>query len=337
MYDAPRPEQTGPDPVAERESVFNAVLMAVMAGRRMMVVTDLTPDGGGTVAHRVADHVAASTGLGLLATARRGATFEDLLTQVAVTLGARPTDDIEHLAVALERCLEEAGAGLLVVRDADLLDPTVIADMFELSGSVTDTGLYMQVLLTGGPDLDRLFEHPALTGAARQIASARWAIGREAAPASPPAPVVQAPLIQARSPEPEPEATPEARPQPTFKRQRRPVEPIQAPIGPAPLRPEGRPEIHREREPALAPARRGGARWALAAVLVLMAFGAGFVTNALWPQTSRTESRSTAELLDGDGRSALTAGLPSVPAIQPAPPPQTQPGAEPPAATPASP
>ncbi|UEM06429.1 hypothetical protein JL101_013655 [Skermanella rosea] len=331
---APTPEPA-PDPLKEREAAFNAVLMAVMAGRRVMVLSDGHPDAGRTLGRRMAGHMDSSCGLGLVATAHRGATVEDLLVQVSADLGAGGSDDLERLALALERGLEAAGSGLLVVLDAHLLDAGTIADLFELSGSDTDDGLYMQVLLTGSPALDRLFDRPALAGAARQVASARWSIGQAApepdpvpeAPLDIPAPAAARPASPAelrppvRNAAPPPVASHPAE----LRRRSRPV------TEEAPVRPASRPVPLHLLEPEPEPARTGrrGLRWAFAGLLVLLAFGAGFVTNALWPAAPRP----TAELLDGDGRSALTAGLPSPPtrAIQlpepeslpaePAPPP----------------
>ena len=80
----------------------------------------------------------------------------------------------------LRRSLDAAGSGLLVIFDAHLLSAPVIGDLFELSGSNTDSGLYMQVLLTGGPGLDAQFDKPGLANAARQVASSRWRIEDEA-------------------------------------------------------------------------------------------------------------------------------------------------------------
>lgn len=84
---APTPEPA-PDPLKEREAAFNAVLMAVMAGRRVMVLSDGHPDAGRTLGRRMAGHMDSSCGLGLVATAHRGATVEDLLVQVSADLGA---------------------------------------------------------------------------------------------------------------------------------------------------------------------------------------------------------------------------------------------------------
>ncbi|QQP87261.1 hypothetical protein IGS68_14120 [Skermanella sp. TT6] len=316
---APTPEPA-PDPLKEREAAFNAVLMAVMAGRRVMVLSDGHPDAGRTLGRRMAGHMDSSCGLGLVATARRGATVEDLLVQVSADLGAGGSDDLERLALALERGLEAAGSGLLVVLDAHLLDAGTIADLFELSGSDTDDGLYMQVLLTGSPALDRLFDRPALAGAARQVASARWSIG-QAAPE--PDPVPEAPPD---IPPPAPAAARPASPAEPRPRVRNAAPPAMA-SRPAELRRRSRPVTEEaaarpasrpvplhllESDPEPARTGRRGLRWAFAGLLVLLAFGAGFVTNALWPAAPRT----TAELLDGDGRSALTAGLPSPPAAR---------------------
>ncbi|WP_158045174.1 hypothetical protein [Skermanella pratensis] len=300
--------------------MFNTVLMSVMAGRRVMVVADGYPDAGRALGSRMAGHMNSSCGLGLLATAHRGASVEDLLVQVSADLDAGGSGDMERLALALERGLEAAGSGLLVVLDAHLLDAATVADLFELSGSDTDTGLYIQVLLTGSPALDRLFDDPALTGAARQVASARWSIGQaEPDPVPEPPPEVQpkpTPALPSSATEPRPPvgntAPRPAAPRPAeFRRRSRPL------ADEAPVRPVFRPiPLHMlEPEPRPAPTGRRGLRWAFAGLFVILAFGAGFLTNAMWPAAPR----STADLLDGDGRSALTAGLPTPPPTIPLP------------------
>lgn len=312
--DAAPPPDAAPDPTAEREAMFKTVLLAVMAGRRVMVVSDGHPDGGRTLGGRVAGHMNSSCGLGLLATAHRGATVEDLLVQVSSDLGAGGSGDMEQLALALERGLEAAGSGLLVVLDAHLLDAATVGDLFELSRSDTDSGLYMQVLLIGSPALDRLLERPGLAGIARQVASARWTMG-EAPPVAALAPEVRPQPVPAEPPSVPAAAVaaPALRPPPhrAELRRRRP------PADETADRPA--PRTVRTRMPEPAPSKPGGRRklrWTLAGLLVLLAFGAGFATNAMWPPGAR----STANLLSGDGRSALTAGLPNPSPARPMPP-----------------
>lgn len=344
-----------------QDAVYNRVLMAAMAGRRTMVVTDYTGGDGALAGRRMADYMNSSGGIALTATGYRGARLEDLLSEAAEGIGLKRSSDLEELALSLEQALDAAGSGLFVIFDAHLLPAPVIGDLCELSGSDTESGVYMQVLLTGGPGLDAQFEKPGLANAARKVASSRWRIEseeeqeEELAPA--PAPMAVAKPVQLP-------VTP-AKQQSAFTRRRAerredyaaPPEPA---FDPRPLRKapvaartydiqrSPRPEYH---QPAKSSRR---VYWVLA-IGILFAFAAGFVTNALWPFAPK----SATELLKGEGLSALTANLPSSPppmspaapepveepepeppapaasaTPQPAPAPQPAPQAAPPATTP---
>jgi hypothetical protein len=302
-----------------QDAVYNRVLMAAMAGRRTMVVTDYTGGDGALAGRRMADYMSSSGGIALTATGYRNARLEDLLSEAAEGIGLKRSSDLEELALSLEQALDAAGSGLFVIFDAHLLSAPVIGDLCELSGSDTESGVYMQVLLTGGPGLDAQFEKPGLANAARKVASSRWRIEseeepeEELPPAPAPAPAPMAVAKPARLP-----ATP-AKEHPAFTRRRAerredyaaPPEPA---FDPRPLRkapvvartydiqPSPRPEY---REPAKSSRR---VFWVLA-IGILFAFAAGFVTNALWPFAPK----SATELLKGEGLSALTANLPSAP------------------------
>ena len=54
------------DPI--QEAVYNRVLMATMAGRRTMVVTDYTGGNGAVIGRRMADYMSSSGGMALTAT-----------------------------------------------------------------------------------------------------------------------------------------------------------------------------------------------------------------------------------------------------------------------------
>jgi hypothetical protein len=178
----------------------------------------------------------------------------------------------------------------------------------------------MQILLTGGPGLDAQFDKPGLANAARQVASSRWRIENEAPPVEDERPAPRPTIAAVIRREPAPAVVP----QPDFE--------------PAPLRkvPKARayavrPDPHQEfREPARSSRR---VYWVLA-LGILFAFAAGFVTNAFWPFAPK----SATELLKGDGQSALTANLPSMPP-RPIPSPmepQVQPEPDPAPSAPAS-
>ncbi len=202
------------DPI--QDAVYNRVLMAAMAGRRTMVVSDYTGGNGAVTGRRMADYMSSSGGMALTATGYRNATLEDLLSEAAAGLGLKRSGDLEELALSLERALDAAGSGLLVIFDAHLLSAPVIGDLFELSGSDTDSGLYMQILLTGGPGLDAQFDKPGLANAARQVASSRWRIENEAPPVEEEQPAPRPTMAAAIRREPAPAAIP----QPAFTRQR---------------------------------------------------------------------------------------------------------------------
>jgi hypothetical protein len=343
-----------------QDAVYNRVLMAAMAGRRTMVVTDYTGGDGALAGRRMADYMNSSGGIALTATGYRGARLEDLLSEAAEGIGLKRSSDLEELALSLEQALDAAGSGLFVIFDAHLLSAPVIGDLCELSGSDTESGVYMQVLLTGGPGLDAQFEKPGLANAARQVASSRWRIESEEEPEEPPpapAPVavakpVRLPVAPAKEQSAFTRRRAERRedytapPEPAFEP--RPQRKVPVAARTYDIQPSPRPEY---REPAKSSRR---VYWVLA-IGILFAFAAGFVTNALWPFAPK----SATELLKGEGLSALTANLPSAPARvapaepepmdqlepetpapaasappQPVPTPQPAPQATPPATTP---
>jgi hypothetical protein len=319
------------DAVARQDTVYNRMLMATVAGRRTMVVTDCTGDNGAQLGRRMADYMTSLGGMALAATAYRGAKVEDLLAEAAAGLGLKRSGDLEDLALSLERSLDAAGSGLLVVFDAHLLSAPVIAELLELSASDTESGLYMQVLLTGGPGLDAQFDKPGLANTARQVASSRWRVEGDApvaavqqAPAPSPAPArpaigEQPAFTRRRRRHPEVELTPE----PT--REARPLRKVSAKAPARRVTPDPRERSGQSSEPS----RR---KYWLLAIGILFAFAAGFVTNTLWPYAPK----SMTELLKGDGSSALTANLPNTapphrapaateaqPELAPIPPPPT--------------
>jgi hypothetical protein len=312
------------------------VLMAAMAGRRTMVVTDYTGGDGALAGRRMADYMNSSGGIALTATGYRGARLEDLLSEAAEGIGLKRSSDVEELALSLEQALDAAGSGLFVIFDAHLLSAPVIGDLCELSGSDTESGVYMQVLLTGGPGLDAQFEKPGLVNAARQVASSRWRIESEEEPEEPPpapAPVAVAkPVRLPVAPAKEQSAFTRRRadrredytapPEPAFEPH--PLRKVPVAARTYDIQPSPRPEY---REPAKSSRR---VYWVLA-IGILFAFAAGFVTNALWPFAPK----SATELLKGEGLSALTANLPSAPArvapAEPEPEPVEQPEPETPA------
>src|SRR5690349_23694933 len=154
-------EQPAPLPVSlkdRQEAIYSAMLMAAMAGRRALVLADMVR-GGTNLTDRLHAYMVSAGALVLTASARRGMMLEVLLAEAARTQGISvPSDDLGDLAQALEGALNEAGTGFLLVRDAHLLTPAVVAELLELSASETETGLYLQVLLAGDAGLEALLE-----------------------------------------------------------------------------------------------------------------------------------------------------------------------------------
>jgi hypothetical protein len=316
------------DAAARQDAVYNRMLMATVAGRRTMVVTDCTGDNGARLGRRMAEYMTSLGGMSLTATGYRDAELEDLMAEAAAGLGLKRSGDLEDLALALERALDAAGSGLLVIFDAHLLSAPVIGELLQLSGSDTESGLYIQILLTGGPGLDVQFDKPGLANAARQIASSRWRVEGDAADT-----VVQpvdkpARLTLQAEPEPPPIMTParpagRERPAFTRRRMRRPdnavaLEPALEPRSLSKAPAVGvksfdvRPEVPQRSGQSTRPSRR---KYWILAVGILFAFAAGFITNALWSYAPK----SMTEQLEGDGSSALTANLPNTAPLHRAP------------------
>lgn len=147
---SPREDHPLPGPATED---LDRVLMPVLAGRRLIVLA-----GGGdaereALLDRLGRNVDGHGGLGLRVRAAPAADVDALVRAAARTAlpAEMPRPDIGVLAERLERRLDEAGFGLLVVEEAQTLSAATLADLAELAGSTTAAGHYLQVLLAG-PD-----------------------------------------------------------------------------------------------------------------------------------------------------------------------------------------
>ena len=280
---------------ARQEAIYNAMLLAVMAGRRTLVLADAVR-GGTNLPDRLQSYMVSAGALVISAWARPGMKLDDLLAEAALEQGiAVPAGDLGELAQALEKALEEAGSGLLVVRDAHLLAPPVVADLFELSASETEMGLYMQVLLAGGSGLEALLERPMLAETIEAVSPARWHID-DLPPLK-----VEAPHI------PEPDDWAVAAPEPAPVQDQAVEQRPETVVVPQPASALVRPV-----EPARKRSGRTPWRWVAA---ILFAFTAGFVFNTVWPLIQNPEP----EGLTGDGSSALIANLPPMRPVTPIP------------------
>ena len=145
-------EPQAPDVDGRVTGAFNATLLAIM-GRRRMVVLAGSPSERLDVLVRLARHLEVDGALVLPAGGRADVAVEHLIRAAAhVTfppgqLPPRFDTLIDHLA----DLLENMGTGVLLVDDADRLGAATLSDLVELSGTQSETGRFLQIVLAG-PD-----------------------------------------------------------------------------------------------------------------------------------------------------------------------------------------
>lgn len=145
----------------EQEEAFDGLLLAMLARKRLLVLVAGERAERGRVFRELADHVESDGSLVVTATARPGMQVEDMIA------GDAEDADLETVVGELEERLDLAGAGLLAVEEAHLLDGRVLADLADLSLSETPAGRFLQVLLCGGPELERALARSDLAEALR--------------------------------------------------------------------------------------------------------------------------------------------------------------------------
>lgn len=145
----------------EQEEAFDGLLLAMLARKRLLVLVGSERGERGRVFRELADHVESDGSLVVTATARPGMQVEDMIA------GDAEDADLEAVVAELEERLDLAGAGLLAVEEAHVLDGPVLADLADLSLSETPAGRFLQVLLCGGPELERGLARPDLAEAVR--------------------------------------------------------------------------------------------------------------------------------------------------------------------------
>lgn len=150
--------------IADGETIFNGLLLAVIGRRRLLVLVGDAPATRVGLLARLARHVEAEGCMVMTVAAATGVTVEDLIEVAGASmLGSDYTPaDFEALVEALEERLDLAGTGVMMVEEADRLSPDTLRDLVELSGSVSPSGRFLQVLLSGGPELRNRLEQADL-------------------------------------------------------------------------------------------------------------------------------------------------------------------------------
>jgi len=145
----------------EQEEAFDGLLLAMLARKRLLILVGGDRGERGRVFRELADHVQSDGSLVVVATARAGMQVEDMIA------GDAEDVDLEAVVAELEERLDLAGAGLLAVEEAQVLDGQALADLADLSLSETPAGRFLQVLLCGSPELERGLARPDLAEAVR--------------------------------------------------------------------------------------------------------------------------------------------------------------------------
>ncbi|UEM22547.1 ankyrin repeat domain-containing protein [Skermanella mucosa] len=158
----------------EHEEAFNGFTLAVVARRRIMALYGETGSGKTTLLQGLLDQLESDGTMVLAIAAKPGMTVEDLIQQAGGELfldenGGQPLSDMDALVERLEQRLEEAGTGVLIVDEAQELDVGVLYDLVEMAASDTETGRFLQVLLAGTPDLERMLAEPGLEDTMRRL------------------------------------------------------------------------------------------------------------------------------------------------------------------------
>lgn len=167
--------QPAPSVPADRDvsEIQDGLVLALLARKRLLVLVGEAASGRSSVYRQLVEHVASDGAMVLPVTATAGAQIEDLILEACA--GALPDaeedgePDFDALIGALEERLDLAGTGLLAVENAGLLAPPVLADLVEMTRSETAAGRFLQVLLCGTPDLERMLARAGLTDSLREL------------------------------------------------------------------------------------------------------------------------------------------------------------------------
>ncbi|AWJ89272.1 hypothetical protein Sp245p_05475 [Azospirillum baldaniorum] len=165
----PQPQAAGLRP--DQTEVFDGLLLALLARKRLLVLVGEAGSGRAAVFHQLVEQVGSDGALVLPVAASAGAQVEDLVS--AAGDAALPSDnddrDFDTLIEELEERLDLAGTGLLAVENAGVLAAPVLADLIDLTRSETPSGRFLQVLLCGTPEMERTLARPGLAEAVREL------------------------------------------------------------------------------------------------------------------------------------------------------------------------
>lgn len=170
---APAAATAGPAGMPAQAEAFDGLLLALLARKRLLVLVGEAGSGRGAVYRRLVEHVQSDGTLVLPVSAEPGMQVDDLIRAAGAT--ALPDDDddeepeFDTLVEALEERLELAGTGLLAVENAGVLAPPVLDDLIELTRSETPAGRFLQVLLSGTPEVERALARPGLADSVREL------------------------------------------------------------------------------------------------------------------------------------------------------------------------
>ncbi|MBK3736531.1 hypothetical protein GAY29_26235, partial [Azospirillum brasilense] len=165
----PQPQATGLRP--DQTEVFDGLLLALLARKRLLVLVGEAGSGRAAVFHQLVEQVGSDGALVLPVAASAGAQVDDLVS--AAGDAALPSDsgdrDFDTLIEELEERLDLAGTGLLAVENAGVLAAPTLADLIDLTRSETPSGRFLQVLLCGTPEMERTLARPGLAEAVREL------------------------------------------------------------------------------------------------------------------------------------------------------------------------
>ncbi len=143
-------------PRNDAEAIFGGLLLALVGGRRLVALVGTREGERIGLLAKLARRLENDDMMVLTVGATEGVLVEDLIEVAGRSqLGARADMlDFEGLLDTLEKRLDRSGSGVLMVDNADRLTPDTLRDLMDLSADTTPSGTALQVLVSGGPDLE---------------------------------------------------------------------------------------------------------------------------------------------------------------------------------------